>query len=124
MLSPLVKVYDHHDGHGLNESVDITASLVDERSNAYHAYEGKIDDMTVLKVLFQKGPRNEPGSQSGCLEAALLAIVAHRMRCFGEGEYKCRENSLVLTKVEEAMHWLKARADGRKRRGVLGTYKQ
>jgi hypothetical protein len=124
MSSPEVRIYDHHDGHGLNESIDISGTNVHEPSGAYHDYVGKLADKVVLSVQFQKGPRNEPGSREGCLEAALLAIVAHRMRCFNEGEYKCRENALVLTKIEEAIHWLKHRADDRKRRGVLGLNKK
>jgi hypothetical protein len=127
MAAPTVKIYDHHDGHGLNESLNIEASNSHEPSGAYHDYTGTFDGdplKMVVSVYFQKGPRNEPGSRAGCLEAALLAIVAHRMRCFQEGEYKCRENALVLTKIEEALHWLKHRADDRKNRGVLGTHKQ
>lgn len=35
----------------------------------------------------------------------------------------CRENALALTKLEEALHWLKARQDDRAARGVAGTEK-
>ena len=58
------------------------------------------------------------------VESVLLAIVIDRMRAFNEGEYRCRENALVLTKCEEALHWLKSRADDRARRKVLGTYEK
>lgn len=35
----------------------------------------------------------------------------------------CRENALALTKLEEALLWLKARQDDRAARGVAGTDK-
>lgn len=33
----------------------------------------------------------------------------------------CRENSLAITKLEEALHWLEARTKNRKAAGVEGT---
>lgn len=36
------------------------------------------------------------------------------------GRFSCRENSLAITKLQEALFWLNARTDDRKARGVEG----
>lgn len=112
-------ITDHHDGHGLAESIRIEADALGP-GGASHRYTVTADDHHVAGIQYQRGPRNEPGSTPGVLDSVLLAIVADRMRCFNEGPYRARENALVLTKTEEALHWLKHRADERARRGVLG----
>lgn len=72
-------------------------------------------------ILFQNGPINEVGV-NGITQEVLLAIVADRLRSFQSGPYACRENSLALTKIEEAQHWLQQRTIARMRRGVEGTH--
>ena len=71
-------------------------------------------------IRFQKGPVKETGV-NGCHNEDLLAIVIDRLQHFQAGEYSCRENALALTKLQEAMMWLRARTDARKDRGVEGT---
>lgn len=114
-------ITDHFDGHGLADSIEVVADMPGP-GGASHLYRAFIGGAEVARVQFQKGPRNEPGSTPGVLDGVLLAIVIDRMRSFDAGDYRCRENSLVRTKAEEALHWLKHRADERARRNVLGTY--
>ena len=116
-------ISDHFDGHGLADSIHVVADELGP-GGASHTYRAYVGDVEVARVQFQKGPRNEPGSTPGVLDGVLLAIVIDRMRCFDAGDYRCRENSLVRTKAEEALHWLKHRADERARRSVLGTYQK
>ena len=71
-------------------------------------------------VRFQNGPVRENGV-NGCHQEDLLEIVIDRLKSFQNGEFKCRENALALTKCQEAMHWLNHRTNERKRRGVEGT---
>jgi len=71
-------------------------------------------------IKFQKGPVKEAGV-NGCHQEDLIAIVIDRLQCFQAGDYACRENALALTKLEEALHWLKHRTAERKVRGVEGT---
>lgn len=54
-------------------------------------------------------------------EMAVLAVVIDRLRSHQSGPYSCRENACALTKCEEALHWMRQRADNRAARGVLGT---
>jgi hypothetical protein len=127
------EITSHHDGHGLNESIRIVA---DEPGpgGASHHYKISIHvDSTadrpgglleVATIQFQKGPRNVEGSEPGIVESVLLAIVRDRLEAFNAGEYRCRQNAVAITKTEEAMHWLRDRADERARRGVLGSYQK
>lgn len=116
----------HHDGHGLNESIVIEADPLGP-GNASHRYtlyvsEPDKDNRVVGTIQFQEGPRNVAGSKAGVTEAALLAVLIDRLQGFQAGPYACRENAIQLTKLEEVLHWTKARADARAKRGVLGTY--
>lgn len=113
-------ITDHHDGHGLNESILITADDPGP-GGASHNYVAAIDGVPVATIQFQEGPRNEPGSHPGITEAALLAILIDHLRSFQAGPYACRENAIQITHLEETLHWTKARADARAKRGVLGT---
>lgn len=94
---------------------------------AYHDYEVHmtIDPETGLEfiwhIAFQKGPRNETGSEHGVLDTDLLEIVRDRLKCFQSGEFACRENACALTHIEEALMWMNKRVEDRAERGVLGT---
>jgi hypothetical protein len=91
--------------------------------------EGKVYVMTVLNaptpvpqttsLFFQEGPVATSGP-NGITNEALLAVVIDRLECFQRGAYKCRENALAITKLEEALHWLGHRSNDRERRGVEG----
>ena len=72
-------------------------------------------------VQFQNGPLKETG-HNGISDEALLAVVIDRLEGFNSGPYRCRENSLAITHLEEAMHWLNHRTASRQRRGVEGTH--
>jgi hypothetical protein len=75
----------------------------------------------VVNLTFQDGPIAE--GINGITNEALLAIVCDRLEGFQSGQYKCRENALAITKLEEAMHWLNHRTQQRLQRGVEGTHK-
>jgi len=118
----------HHDGHGLNEQILI---LPDEPGpgGASHSYEFRylLPDGLESRVgllQFQKGPRNVKGSTPGLTANAVLAAVVHHLRGFQEGDYRNRQTACAITHIEEAIHWIKDRADERAKRGVLGTYEK
>ena len=75
-----------------------------------------------FRIKFQLGPVKEVGL-NGCQIPQVLDVLLDRMRGFQEGPFKCRENALVITKLEEAMHWLGHRKAERERRGVEGYNK-
>lgn len=55
------------------------------------------------------------GVQVGELIHFPLALIR-----FLNKKFPCRENSLTVTKLEEALHWDRARTEDRKARGVEG----
>lgn len=132
----------HHDGHGLNDALLICCDERDpDAGNASHKYcgylmsaadvakytlnppdavSGEFAEAEVLNIDFQHGPRDEESSNPGATDAALIAILLDRYEGFQSGPYRCRENALVITKLEEALHWMQHRANDRARRGVLG----
>ena len=72
------------------------------------------------KVSFQSGPIKEFGV-NGCHQEDLLAIVIDRLESFQKGNFRCRENAIAITKVQEALMWLNARTQKRIDRGIEGT---
>ena len=77
-------------------------------------------DNPYAKVKFQEGPIKENGV-NGCHNEDLIAIVIDRLECLNQGDFRCRENSIAITKLEEALMWLNKRTLDRRSRGVEGT---
>lgn len=80
-------------------------------------------DMDLVNIHFQEGPVKECGV-NGVFNEDLIAMVICRLEHFQKSEFACRENALAITKLEEAMLWLRKRTMGRENRGVEGTYKK
>lgn len=75
----------------------------------------------LAEIHFQEGPIKECGVNGVCNED-LIAMVITRLGHFQKSEFACRENALAITKLEEAMLWLRKRTIGRENRGVEGTH--
>lgn len=73
------------------------------------------------KVHFQEGPIKESGV-NGVMNEDLIAMIICRLEHFNQSEFSCRENSMAITKLEEALLWLRKRTMGREQRGVEGTH--
>ncbi|NLB78068.1 MAG: hypothetical protein GX796_04260 [Clostridiaceae bacterium] len=73
------------------------------------------------EVDFQEGPIKECGV-NGVMNEDLIAMVITRLEHFQKSEFSCRENALALTKLEEALLWLRKRTMGREKRNVEGTH--
>ena len=63
--------------------------------------------------------RKEP---NGTFVETVIAAAIDRLRYYNDGQFRCRENSLAITHLEEALHWLEARTAEREQRGVEGTH--
>jgi hypothetical protein len=119
------EITTHHDGHGLNESLRIKADGPGPGGASHHYQvdqQAKVGRRILADIQFQHGPRNEPDSTPGIVEAVLLAILQDRLSAFQAGPYACDENAEALRAIEEALGACKRRADARAERGVLGTY--
>ena len=99
--------------------------------NAPHTFEvvRKLDANTefnpetdlLAKIHFQEGPIKENGV-NGVANEDLLVMVIRRLQGFQDSPYSCRENAMAITKLEEALLWLRKRTMGRENRGVEGTH--
>ncbi len=74
------------------------------------------------KIHFQEGPVKECGV-NGVMNEDLIAMVITRLEHFQKSEFACRENALAITKLEEALLWLRKRTMGREKKGIEGTHK-
>jgi len=81
--------------------------------------EEPIEPLTTIK--FQKGAIKEHGVNGVCNED-LIAMVICRLQGFQNSEFKCRENSVAITKLEESLMWLRKRTMDREVRNVEGTH--
>lgn len=55
----------------------------------------------------------------GTTKEEVLAILIDRMQ-YLQGKFPCRENALVITKLEESLMWLNKRTADRVKRNVEG----
>lgn len=75
----------------------------------------------LAEIHFQEGPIKEAGVNGVCNED-LIAMVICRLEHFNRSEFASRDNSMAITKLEEALLWLRKRTICRENRGVEGTH--
>lgn len=114
-------IIEHHDGHGLTESIVVEADAQDAKAGgASHVYACYMSGVLVSTIQFQHGARHVDGSTPGVVEGVLLAVLIDRLEGFQAGPYACQENADQLLCLRSALQLTKARADARAARGVLG----
>lgn len=125
----MIRELTSHRVNGLNEALHIGVLDKPGAGGANHRYivfvpndefNQELNSCMNQEVSFQNGPIQESGI-NGISNEALLAIVEDRLLGFQSGQYACRENALALTKLQEAMMWLRKRTRDRVARGVEGT---
>jgi len=75
----------------------------------------------LTEIHFQEGPIKECGV-NGVMNEDLIAMVICRLKHFQNTKFACRENDMAITKLEEALLWLRKRTMAREKRGVEGTH--
>ena len=75
-----------------------------------------------IKIIIQNGPVKEVGNNGADIEV-LGELWLDILNDFNSGEHRCRENSITITKIEEALMWQQKRRENREKRGVEGTDK-
>jgi hypothetical protein len=68
------------------------------------------DDPTILETI-DDGTTNEE----------VLAVLIDRLS-FLQARFPCKENAMVITKLEESLMWLNKRTEDRKQRNVEGRH--
>ena len=85
-------------------------------------------DGTGLNIEWQDGPlgrgenRQEP---NGAFVETVIAAAKQRIEFYQTatgGKFKCRENAIAITKLDEALLWLDKRTRDREARQVEGTH--
>ena len=82
--------------------------------------EGMLGSDAAILIHFQCGPLKEVGV-NGCSIEDVIDVLVARLEDFQAGSFKCRENALAITKLQEAKHWLGHRTALRQQQGVEGT---
>ena len=110
------------------QAVDIACTKVDGSTDWKKFDEYRKDypihithDKNMISFKIQDGPIKEFGV-NGCQVDTLIRTA----RIIVDGlnkKYPCRENSLAITKLDEAILWLEARTRDRETRGVEGYSK-
>lgn len=99
---------------------DYSGERTDKRpSERYKVYEDKPSAVD-LTINFHEGCHPKDGLNGWLLED-LLAICLDRLQQHQAGPFRCRENALAATKVEEALLWMHRRRAARKAAGTSGT---
>lgn len=80
---------------------------------------------TGINIVWQNGPlgrgpeRKEP---NGAFVEGVIQAAIDRLEYYQASKFKCRENALAITKLEEALHWCQHRTAKREERAVEGTH--
>jgi len=105
----------------LNDAIEVLACGAPGNGGAHFMYtlghkSPSGDAVACLK--FQQG---DPAAEiNGLSNEALLAVLLHRMAGFQSGPFKCRDNAIIITHLEDAMLRMNRRTIERHGRGVLG----
>ena len=81
--------------------------------------DGFVRFVVLEQIHFQHGPVKENG-YNGIQNEDVIELLLLRMKALNERQ-PCRENSLAITKLEEALLWLQRRTALRQTQGVEGT---
>ena len=118
--------------YNINPDIEATNEL-DENENPtgggvlLYVNKGGDDEFPAVHIAWQSKPRATTDSQvleapNGAFVEDVLWAALQRLEFFNEGKYRCRENSLAITKIEEALFILKDRQLSRSNRGVEGKH--
>lgn len=104
----------------MKQHIEETHNL-DENGNP----AGGITTGTGIAITWQSGPlgrgddRKEP---NGAFVEGVIQAALGRLEHYQSTKFRCRENALAITKLEEALHWLESRTANREKRQVEGTH--
>lgn len=73
----------------------------------------------IQKVPTSPGSTDLETVSDGTTNEEVLAMMIDRMK-YLQAKFPCRENAIVITKLEESLMWLNKRTEDRKARNVEG----
>lgn len=95
----------------------------DRKINEYSLFNFKRDEDDTLRfqsVIFYEMFKDGAYENGTTLEE-MLRVSIERLQDLN-GRFPCRENSLALTNMEQALMWLNKRTEDREKRGVEGKH--
>jgi hypothetical protein len=78
-----------------------------------------------LSIDWQNGPLGRDGERkkaNGAFVETVLEAALQRIEHYQTTKFNCRENSIAITKIEEALLWLNSRTQRREEQKVEGTH--
>jgi hypothetical protein len=78
-------------------------------------------EVNMISFRIQNGPIKEVG-KNGCQVEDVIAVAKHIVEQLN-AKYPCRENAMMITKLDEAIMWSKKRTADRQARQVEGLSK-
>lgn len=78
-------------------------------------------EVNMISFRIQNGPIKEVG-KNGCQVEDVIAVAKHIVEELNK-KFPCRENSMIVTKLDEAILWSKKRTADRQARQVEGLSK-
>lgn len=104
----------------------ITKSICGFRLPSYKVTSEGLQDSGSMLVQFCKGDKSNPEvfRQEGVLTVSLLQAIIEYSQNVNTGDLACRETSIAITKMEEALMWLQKRSQDRLKRNVQGSYQK
>ena len=87
-------------------------------------FERSLSELNQVIQFIEKEPAS-PGSEElktvndGTTNEEVLRVLIDRIQSL-QSKFPCRENAIVITKLEESLMWLEKRTSDRKARGVEG----
>ena len=101
------------------ETMDGSPALVEVNGSNKFADRPQDPGQTYIRIKFQAGPL--PEGINGCSIEDVIDVLTVRLEGFQKSTFRCRENALAITKLEEAKLWLLERTRKRQVQGVEGT---
>lgn len=101
------------------EKPDMGYGFLDQMGIPFVELDG---ENATIKFKLQNGPIKENG-ENGCQVDMMIYLAIVIIREFNH-RFPCRENSITITKLEEAQMWLDKRTADREARGGEGLYKE
>ena len=108
----------HDASYALFKHTLAAGNLDIDGSQKYHGVSGG----NKLHFKIQDGPIKEVGVNG--IQATDLLFFCKELFHSLNKSFPCRENSLTITKIEEALHWQEARTKDREKRSVEGFNKE
>lgn len=121
-VNPLIEAINSFDSDGNPTGGEVYLKVTKQGDSEFPA----------MVINWQDGPRGFVGGTevetphladpNGAFVEDVIWAAIQRLEFFNESKYRCRENSLAITKLEEALFILKDRQLSRSERNVEGKH--